>query len=214
MWFTSEPTGRTHRENPGRSCRQGGHGSTFGGFAPGTSRPTPCRQEDAMKPRPWISWALVGTVVLLFSSVPALSGVHLWRLTETFSNTDGTIQFIEMTTCCGSVGGEIFVSGQSLSSNSHSFTFPPNLTMATANKHLLLATSGFAALPGAPAPDYIIADNFFSTGGDTIPFAVFDTMIFPAGVHPTDGTKSLNKKQDHATHTTLVAPHSPPKHPG
>src|SRR6058998_4042174 len=115
-----------------------------------------------MRPRPLISWAAAAAVVLLFSSAPAVGGVHLWRISEIFSNSDGTIQFIEMTTCCGSAGGEIFLSGQVLSSNSHSFTFPSNLTMATANKHLLLATSGYAALPGAPAPDYIIADNFFS----------------------------------------------------
>ena len=162
-----------------------------------------------MRPGSRISWTLVCTLVLLCSSVPALSGVHLWRLTETFSNADGTIQFIEMTTCCGSAGGEIFLSGQPLTSNGHSFTFPSNLTMATANKHLLLATSGYAALPGAPAPDYIIADNFFSPGGDTITFSVYDTMIFPAGVHPTDGTNSLNKNEDDVGDVTFVARNSP-----
>jgi len=162
-----------------------------------------------MTRRSLTSWVLVFSVVLLCSSIPALSGVHLWRVTETFSNADGTIQFIEMTTCCGSAGGEIFVSGQPLSSNTHVFNFPANLTMATANKHLLLATNGFAALPGAPAPDYIIVDNFFSPGGDTITFSVYDTMIFPAGVHPTDGTNSLNKNEDDINDVTFVARNSP-----
>src|SRR5437773_2314672 len=98
-----------------------------------------------MRPRPLISWAVAGAVVLLFSSAPAVGGVHLWRISEAFSNASGTIQFIEMTTCCGSSGEEIFVGGHVLSSNSHAFTFPGNLTMTTANKHLLLATSGNAA---------------------------------------------------------------------
>ena len=163
-----------------------------------------------MTRRSLTSWVLVCSVVLLCSGVPALSGVHLWRLTETFSNADGTIQFIEMTTCCGSAGGEIFVSGHVLSSGSHTFMFPANLTMTTLNKHLLLATNAFAALPGAPPPDYIIADNFFSaTGGDTITFSAYDTMIFAVGVQPTDGRTSLNKNPDDITDTTFTALNSP-----
>ena len=162
-----------------------------------------------MNAHPRVTWILVCVVILLCSSHPALSGVHLWRLTELFSNADGTIQFVEMTTCCGSAGGEIFLSGQRLSSNTSSFTFPANLDMTTLNKHLLLATSGFAALPGAPTPDYIIPNNFFSTGGDTLAFAVYDTMIFPAGALPTNGTSSLDKNPDDTTDTTFVATNSP-----
>src|SRR5437867_12170092 len=123
-----------------------------GGARKRISRPTSSRQEGAMRPGSRISWTLVCTLVLLCSSVPALSGVHLWRLTETFSNADGTIQFIEMTTCCGSAGGEIFLSGQVPSSHSHSFTFPSHPTLATANQHPPLAPSRYPALPGAPAP--------------------------------------------------------------
>src|SRR5262245_4219081 len=148
-------------------------------------------------------------VVLLSSGPSAWSGVHLWRVSEIFSNADGTIQFIEMTTCCGSAGGEIFLAGQVLSSSSHSFTFPGNLTMATANKHVLLGTSGYAALPGAPAPDYIIPSNFFSLGADNLAFSVYDTMIYPAGALSTDGTTSLNKNPEDTTDTTFSAANSP-----
>jgi hypothetical protein len=42
--------------------------------------------------------------MLLLGSAPAFSGVHLWRVKEIFSNADGTIQFIELATCCGSTG--------------------------------------------------------------------------------------------------------------
>jgi hypothetical protein len=161
-----------------------------------------------MRPGSRMSWALAGAIVLLCSSAPALSGVHLWRITEAFSNSDGTIQFIEMTTCCGSAGGEIFLSQQPLTSNSHSFTFPGNLTMTTANKHLLLATSGFAALTGAPAPDYTIPSNFFSPGGDTLTFSVYDTWTF-GGIVPTDGNRSLNKNEEDSSDTPFVAVNSP-----
>src|SRR5262245_22342574 len=151
---------------------------------------------------------LICFVVLLSSGVPAWSGVHLWRVTELFSNADGTIQFIEMTTCCGSAGGEVFVGGQHLSSNGHDFVFPANLAPGT-NHHILLATDGFAALPGAPTRDYTIPANFFSTGGDTITFAVYDTMIFGAGTLPTNGSSSLNQNEDDATDTAFIAVNSP-----
>ncbi|HUD71333.1 MAG TPA: hypothetical protein VMQ62_05160 [Dongiaceae bacterium] len=152
---------------------------------------------------------LIACSALLIPVPAARSGVHLWRITELFSNADGTIQFIEMTTCCGSAGGEIFVSGQHLSSNSHDFIFPANLTMATANKHLLLATDGYAALPGAPVRDYTIPANFFSTSGDTLTFAVYDTWTVPGAAIPTNGTSSVNKNQDDATDTPFTATNSP-----
>src|SRR5258706_13979723 len=144
-----------------------------------------------------ISWFLTCAVILVCSSVPAWSGVHLWRITEAYSNADGTIQFIEMTTCCGSAGGEIFLSGQVLSSNGHAFTFPGNLTTATPNKHILLATDGYAALPGVPARDYTIDPSFFALTGDRLNFAVYDTWNI--GPVPTDGTNSLNKNQEDST---------------
>jgi hypothetical protein len=115
-----------------------------------------------MRPRQRLSWALIGAVVLLCGTFPAQSGVHLWRIEEIFSNADGTIQFIEMTTCCGSAGGETHLANQVLRSNSKTFTFPADLTMATLNKHVLLGTTGYSALPGAPSVDYTIVDNFFS----------------------------------------------------
>ncbi|HKQ98153.1 MAG TPA: hypothetical protein VJV75_09785 [Candidatus Polarisedimenticolia bacterium] len=162
-----------------------------------------------MHARRRIAPAFAVTALLLFSALPARSGVHLWRVTELFSNADGTIQFIEMTTCCGSAGGEIFVSSQHLRSNSHDFVFPANLTAATLNRHLLLGTAGYSALPGAPTVDYTIPANFFATGGDTISFAVYDTMIFAAGALPTNGTSSLQKDEDDINDIAFVDVNSP-----
>jgi len=157
-------------------------------------------------PRP--STALLGLLMLLFGSVPAFSGVHLWRVKEVFSNADGTIQFIELATCCGSTG-EIFTQSKVISSNAHNFPLPGNLTGSTLNKHILLATSGFAALPGAPTPDHIIPNNFFSTTADVISFDVYDTLVFSAGQLPTNGTSSLNKDPNDETDTTFTASNSP-----
>lgn len=156
-----------------------------------------------------ISWSLVCGVILACSSVPAWSGVHLWRIEEVYSNADGTVQFIEMTTCCGSGGGEIFLSGSVLSSNGNSFTFPGNLTTATPNDHLLLATDAYAALPGVPARDYRIVNNFFAIAGDRINFSVYDTWTFGPGLVPTNGVDSLNKNPDDTTDTPFVRRNSP-----
>src|SRR5262245_25475910 len=172
------------------------------------SQPLRLHEEEAMKLRRWLTPVVVCSVVLLWSGMPAWSGAHLWRVTELFSNADGTIQFIELTTCCGSTGGEIFLSGQHLTSNGHDFVFPGNLNPGT-NKHILLATDGFAALPGAPTRDYTLPPNFFSTAGDSITFIVYDTMTFGAGALPTNGSSSLNKNEEDATDTAFVAVNSP-----
>jgi hypothetical protein len=141
----------------------------------------------------WRSILGAGLLALLGGGAQAMAGVHLWRVKELYSNGDGTIQFIELATCCGSTG-ENFTGGQVVSSNSHNFTIPGNVSGSTLNKHILLATSGFAALPGAPTPDHIIADSFFSTVGDTISFSVYDTLTFSAGQLPGNGADSLNKE--------------------
>jgi hypothetical protein len=138
----------------------------------------------------------------------ARAGAHLWRVQEIFSNPSGTVQFIELATCCGSTG-EIFMAGQQLRSNSNTFTFPANLSGSTLDKHVLLATDGYAAIPGAPARDHEIPANFFSINGDAISFATYDTMSFGPGVLPTNGTSSLNKDPDDPLDLKFTAVNSP-----
>src|SRR5262245_59018029 len=68
--------------------------------------------------RPWLrlSKVLLALMLALGGVVPATSGVHLWRVKEVFSNASGTIQFIEIATCCGSTG-ENFTNGHHVTSN-------------------------------------------------------------------------------------------------
>ncbi len=111
-------------------------------------------------------------------------GSHLWVVNELFSNPDGTIQFIEMWECCGSTY-ENNLSGKSLFSDAtgNSYTFPSDVPGNTSHRYVLLGTAAFAALPGAPAPDFIIPDAFFSTTGDTIRWHIYSaaTMSFGPG---------------------------------
>ncbi len=150
---------------------------------------------------------LVTLTYLFAGSVPAFASAHTWRINELFSNADGTIQFIEVKECCGSPN-EILLGGKDVESTAtgNIFVFPANLALGTtANKHILLATAGFAALPGAPTPDHIIPDNFFDQSADSVTYYVYDTMTFAAGVYPLDGVSSL---QDTPAGFT-VGPNSP-----
>jgi hypothetical protein len=151
--------------------------------------------------------------VLGWGIAPSLAGVHLWRLKEAFSNADGTIQFIELATCCGSTT-ENAIGNKTVTSNGNTFTFPANVTGSTLNKHILLATLDFAALPGAPTPNHIIPANFFSTSGDTLAFSPYDTMIFTGAQLPTDGVTSLNKDPNDNTDTQFTATNSPTNYSG
>jgi len=124
----------------------------------------------------------------------ATAGSHLWRFNEAFSNADGTIQFVELKESMGA-DTEIYLSGKYVESDAtgKQYFFPENLIPPTGNKYLLLATAGFAALPGAPTPDYIVPDGFFSVGADTLRYWIYSgaTMTWANGELPTDGVLSL-----------------------
>ena len=138
----------------------------------------------------------VAVVLVCMLTVRGLhAGSHLWRINEVFSNADGTVQFIEL----HEIGGaqrEWFLTHcwfESIATG-NVFRFPKNLTEPTGNKYILLATQAFAALPGAPPPDYIIRDRFFSTDGDTLwygPAQNYDNFVFDPGDLPTDGVNSI-----------------------
>lgn len=129
--------------------------------------------------------------VILGATAPAWAGSHMWRFSEIYSNGAGNIQFIEL--WC-SIDGENFVSNHSVTTGNGVFTFPVNLVGQTGNKRLLLATAAFAALPGAPTPDFIIPSNFIPLDGGIIryhPPGNYDNWVYTAGIIPTDGVLSV-----------------------
>ena len=138
----------------------------------------------------------IGMVIVsgvLFAS-SARAGNHSWQFTEFFTNADGTVQFIELQESLGGPG-ETFMAGQFVFSTSTEklFNFPENLIGPTSNRFLLLGTAGFAALPNAPTPDYILEDNFLSRAGDTLVYTTWDDVTYGAGVLPHDGVMSLDR---------------------
>ncbi len=124
---------------------------------------------------------------------------HNFDVNEIFSNPDGTIQFVELLEKLGANNEHLFMS-RALASDATTIVFPSNLPSSlTANKHVLIATAGFAALPGAPTPDYTLPDAFINVLADTIDFCSnskctvplpFDSLSFASPL-PTDGITSL-----------------------
>jgi hypothetical protein len=128
---------------------------------------------------------------------PAQAAFHFWQIKEVYSNADGSVQFIEM---FDNVSFEHFIGGYSLEADDGSplsFTFPTNLPMAnnTNGRHILIATPGFAALPGAVTPDYTLpAGPFFNPNAATITISFDgsgDFMTFSGAQLPKNGINSL-----------------------
>jgi hypothetical protein len=142
--------------------------------------------------------AAAGAVILAAS--PATAFFHLWQISEVFSNSDGSVQFIELSTSSSS---QTFTNGTQIKSSStgHTFTFNANLSSDTVapHTHLLLATENFGSIAGAVAPDFptiFLPPNFFNPAGDTITYV--GTITTPATFGPspstplpTDGVHSL-----------------------
>jgi hypothetical protein len=149
-----------------------------------------------MTKRSFLFAALAGTVIVSSGS-PALAGSHLWVINEVFSNADGTIQFVEMHVPSADAN-EYRLTGKWVrsTSTSNQYTFPQDLPPgSTAFAYLLLATAGFAALPGAPTPDHIISDGFFDNDADTVRYYGYANahLSFTSGELPLDGIKSLDR---------------------
>jgi hypothetical protein len=163
------------------------------------------------------SFLLAGA--LLLAASPAEAAFHLWDIKEVYSNADGSIQYIEL---FNSFDNEQFVNGVQIVATSdgvsRTFTFSGNLsTNQTANKHLLIATPGFASLPGAVTPDYILpCGPFFNPGATTITidfttgFGSIDAVTFTGASLPTNGRDSLTDSTVGSPTTTLVAGQSSP----
>ena len=139
-------------------------------------------------------------IALVVSASTARASFHLWVLNEIYSNADGTVQFIELST---GAGVEEFLAGHAITSSqgatTHSFTFPSNLPADTAGRTFLIGTIGFAAL-GRVTPDYIVPNGFLFTTNGSVNYTGVDTVSWAA--LPVDGTLSI----DHNGATAINSP--------
>lgn len=136
-----------------------------------------------------ICWAAVFAASMAFAP-RAQAAFHFWALQEIYSNNDGTLQFIELST---TFSNQQFVNGQQISVSNvgntltNMFTIPTNLPGDSANRTFILATAAVQSF-GGPVPDYIIPNGFLFTAGGSVAF--FGTNSGPYTALPTDGTMS------------------------
>src|SRR5262245_36835372 len=102
-------------------------------------------------------WVAVG----LTSGVLIASTAHaFWAISEVYSNTDGSVQFILLST---SSSGDRAIAGRSIvvtgASSHNSFMFPNDLPGDSAYRSLLVGTQGFADL-GVIRPDFVVPNGF------------------------------------------------------
>jgi len=133
---------------------------------------------------------------LAIAPTAAHANFHLWQIEEVFSNASGSIQYIELSTTSS---GQQVLAAHTITATvgltTKTFTFPGNSGTPTTNKHLLIATPGFASIPGAVAPDFTLpCGGLFDPAGTTITINFgegADTLTITTPAIPTNGTQSL-----------------------
>jgi hypothetical protein len=132
-----------------------------------------------------------------FASVVALGAPPSFRVSQIYSNLDGSIQYITLTETQG-LNGQHHFTGLTLTAThegvTKQFIFPADLsTDQTANLSIVVATGTWAEweawccfLPGVAIPA-----RFLPTDGGSINFAGVDELSY-ASV-PTDGENGLNR---------------------
>jgi len=133
------------------------------------------------------------TMATLLASAPA-GAFATFAIESIYSNADGSMQFVSLREKAGQAGQDQWA-GRTLTMTrtgiTRTFTFPGNLsTPSTANKRVLVATAGIAAL-GLVAPDYVMPDRFIAAEGGTLDFAGADQVTY--GPLPTDGVNALDR---------------------
>jgi hypothetical protein len=146
------------------------------------------------------------TTILLLAAGTAFANYHLFQIEQIFSNADGTVQFVVMHEFTGTNGENLWMGNMLTSTHagaSKTFMFNKDLpgggadpygygmmASPTANKRVLIATPGFAAL-GIVPPDYTIPNGFLPTNGGTLSYAGVDSVTFAS--LPTDGVTAINR---------------------
>lgn len=111
----------------------------------------------------------LGFLLLVAAPSAAHASFHLWDVAEVFSDSTGTIQYIELFSPSDS---QQFVNGATITASSdgvvQTFTFPGNSPAGTANKRLLIGTTGYSAVCGSAPVDFVLPNAFFDPAATTL----------------------------------------------
>jgi hypothetical protein len=147
-------------------------------------------------------------VALALVATAARAEFHTFQIEQLYSNADGSVQYVVLHESQG-MNGENFLLGQVFTSTrlgvTKTYVFPNNLpgggcdmgygcsASPTANRRVLIASAGFAAL-GLVTPDYVIPNGFLPTDGGTVAYAGgIDQITFSS--LPTDGSNALSRSE-------------------
>ena len=137
--------------------------------------------------------------MLCLAAQPAGASADAWSMTEIYSNSDGSVQFLEFYT---EDDEAVFLAGDRLMSTfpgtANIFTFPSDLSGFAQGKRMLVGTQGFAAL-GIVKPDFVVPNGFFSATGGTVVMGNNDQWDY--GAPPSDGRLSLYRSGATVTNT-------------
>jgi len=139
---------------------------------------------------PLVRAALLGYAVATIMAVPSYAPYHLWNIRELYTDSSGSLQFIEL---FDSYGGQQYVGGQQIrvsntsGTTTHTFNIPNSLSSDSFGHALLFGTSGLHAA-GGPTPDFVIPNGFLFAPGGT--FSYFGLGGGSYSALPTDGVMS------------------------
>jgi len=134
----------------------------------------------------------------------AYAEYHTFVIDQLFSNADGSVQFVVLHESMG-MNGENMLADRTITAtqgmNTNTFVFPMNLpgggcdyyscmAAPTANRRVLIATTGFAALHMV-TPDYIVPNGFLPISGATVNYALVDQVTYAS--LPTDGVHAIDR---------------------
>src|SRR5438045_4074945 len=111
-----------------------------------------------------VRWLIVSTALLFAAAAPAKAAFHFWNIQEVYTNSSGSLQFIEFTALAGGqqsvINQQIFCTNLS-NTQTNTFTITANLPGDSAGHTFLIGTAGIHAA-GGPTPDYAtLPSNFF-----------------------------------------------------
>jgi hypothetical protein len=150
----------------------------------------------------FLQW--VRGAVLLLAASAANASYHTLRIEQIFSNADGTIQFIVLHESHGMdgenlLGGHTLTATQGTMTNTYFFNkdlpggscdYYSCMPAPTANRYVLIATQGFAAL-NLVTPNYVVQNGFLPLGNGTLNYADVDIVSY-SGL-PADGVSALTR---------------------
>jgi len=137
---------------------------------------------------------IVTSIVALFIFTQQVQAVEAWKITEIFSNTDGTVQYIKLSTTSDNQQG---LSGRTLRALNaagavgQTFTFPSSLSSAqTANKSVLIGTVAFSGFTQLHV-DYQLPSGFLFTEGGSVQLVDIDSLTYQRAQLPRNGVQAL-----------------------